>query len=351
VQLKSLALIGLAAAIGWIWLKGLHLDDIQQILVKTSDVVSTAPQVGLPGAPAPAPLPSWTPGNGDTIKIASFNIEIFGDAKAQKPYVIDELAKIVSRFDVVAIQEIRTQDNLFMQKFCQRIYQLTQRTYDYRVSDRLGNTRQTEQYAYLFDTSRVQVHPTYVYTLRDPDNLLHREPYVAMFAVRGVDPNHRFTFVLMNVHTDPDVAGDEMNVLAQAYDTVRRNAMGEDDIIMLGDFNTNVPSAGPSALGRESRPLTARDLFGLGMIEGIYPVVQNEPTNTLRTRLHDNILFDGRRTAEFRRGGVYDIAALHGLRQDQVAEISDHLPVWAEFTVTEADLPGRVAGGGVVGAR
>lgn len=337
---------------GWMFLKGLHLEDIQQILVsgKVPSFGGTAPQG--PSLGFPAPTPAWNPSPGATIKIASFNIQVFGDAKASKPYVIDTICQIISNFDIVAIQEIRTQDDLFIPKFVQRLNQLTGRQYDSRVGPRLGNTTSTEQYAFIFDTARVEVHPQYVYTVRDPDNLLHREPMVAFFATRGVaNPADRFTFMLVNVHTDPDVAKQEMDSLAQVYSVVRRQPLGaamstEDDIILLGDFNTKVPSAPPGSYGRSSRPLTQADLAGLGQIPDIYPVIQNEPTNVVKSYLHDNILFHRPSTSEFTgNGGVYDIQAIHGLRLDQVQEVSDHLPVWAEFSITEAGLSNRVATG------
>ena len=43
----------------------------------------------------------------DTIKIASFNIQIFGQSKSSKQEVMDILVQIIRDFDIVAIQEIR----------------------------------------------------------------------------------------------------------------------------------------------------------------------------------------------------------------------------------------------------
>src|SRR5262245_10398562 len=48
---------------------------------------------------------------GPTIRIASFNIQVFGDAKGAKPYIMQALAAIIQNFHIVAIQEIRTQDD------------------------------------------------------------------------------------------------------------------------------------------------------------------------------------------------------------------------------------------------
>lgn len=339
---------------GWMFFKGLHLEDVKQILV-TGSSNSGGPVIG---ASPVSNIPSWNPPPGATIKIASFNIQVFGDAKAGKPYVIDTICQIISNFDVVAIQEIRTQDDLFVQKFVHRLNQLSGRQYDFRVGERLGNTRSTEQYAFIFDTQRIEVHPQLVRTISDPDNLMHREPFYAFFATRGIpNLNERFTFMLVNVHTDPDVAREEMDALAQVYSVLRRYPIGqdrrtEDDIILLGDFNTKVPNAPSGSVGRSSRPLTLNDLAGLGRITDIYPVIQNQPTNVVKSMLHDNILFHRPSTAEFTgRGGVYDIQSIHGLSLDQVKQVSDHLPVWAEFSVTEADLSNRVASGAAGASR
>ncbi len=43
----------------------------------------------------------------DTIKIATFNIQIFGKSKRQKEDVMDTLTKIVRHFDIAAVQEFR----------------------------------------------------------------------------------------------------------------------------------------------------------------------------------------------------------------------------------------------------
>ena len=43
----------------------------------------------------------------DIIKIASFNIQNFGQSKSSKQEVMDILVQIIRDFDIVAIQEIR----------------------------------------------------------------------------------------------------------------------------------------------------------------------------------------------------------------------------------------------------
>lgn len=41
------------------------------------------------------------------IKVATFNIQIFGETKAGRPAVMAELASIIRKYDIVAVQEIK----------------------------------------------------------------------------------------------------------------------------------------------------------------------------------------------------------------------------------------------------
>jgi hypothetical protein len=56
-----------------------------------------------------------------TIKIAAFNIQIFGEAKRQKGHVMEVLVDVVREFDIVLIQEIRDADEETAPYFLQMI--------------------------------------------------------------------------------------------------------------------------------------------------------------------------------------------------------------------------------------
>ena len=56
------------------------------------------------------------------------------------------------------------------------------------------------------------------------------------------------------------------------------------------------------------------------------------------------MLFDARATTEFTgRSGVLDVMQEYHLTQEQALAVSDHLPVWAEFSIYEGGPPGRLA--------
>ena len=272
----------------------------------------------------PPPMPMI---GGPAIRIASFNIQVFGDAKASKPYIMATLAAIIQNFHVVAIQEIRTQDDYFLDNFLRTYVNANGRVYNKVVGPRLGRSTSKEQYAFLYDTAAIEVNQRSVFTVNDPDDLLHREPLVAMFRVRGPPAEQAFTFVLANVHTDPDEAQAEVNTLAQVYQAVRRASGGEDDIILLGDLN-----------------IDDQHLGELGQLDGVRPIVRGVSTNTRQTAGYDNIIIHQPSTTEFSgRWGVYDVQRLHNLAPEQALQVSDHLPVWAEFSAYESATPGRVA--------
>jgi deoxyribonuclease-1-like protein len=302
------------------------------------------PALGTPAAAQP-PIPI---AGRPSLKIGSYNIQVFGESKGAKPQVMQALAHLVRMFDVIAIQEIRTQNDYFIDNFLRTyVNQPGLPPYDRRVGRRLGRTNSTEQYAFLYNTATVEVNPQVVFTMEDPNDLLHREPMVAMFRAKQAPPEQAFTFILMNVHTDPDEAKQELDALAQAYTAVQRMPIGgstEDDIILLGDLNTNVPAKPSYMIGASGRPLQPRDFGLLGELPGIYPLIQTEPTNTAQSKIHDNIVINRYATSEFTgQAGVVDLVRQFNTTIEFAGELSDHLPVWGEFSLYESAAPGRIA--------
>jgi endonuclease/exonuclease/phosphatase family metal-dependent hydrolase len=332
--------------------KGKFVPTVKSIVATISQSQGAAPQTSTPGGNAPllepapiqanygapvAPATNSAPAQpapafgGPAIRIASFNIQVFGDKKAQDPDVMATIAAIIQNFNIVAIQEIRTQDDYFLDNFLRTWLNQNGRAYDKVVGPRLGRSNSKEQYAFIYDTATVQVNRHSIYTINDPDDLLHREPLVAMFRTRGPPPEQAFTFVLVNVHTDPDETDSELNALAQVYQAVRRTSGGEDDIIILGDFNVD-----------------DQNLGDLGRLDGVRPLIRGIYTNTKQTALYDNFIIHQPSTAEFSgRAGIFNYLPLYNQPPDQALaralKVSDHLPIWAEFSAYEAATPGRVA--------
>jgi len=285
----------------------------------------------LPGlTPATSTEPPPARGN-DTIRIASFNIQVFGESKLNDPEAMQAIVAILKNFDLIAIQEVRAVSQEVLPQLISLLNADGHR-YDYALGPRLGRSSSKEQYAFVFDTQTIEMDRNQLYTVDDPDDLLHREPLVGWFRARGPAPEHAFTFSLATIHTDPDETNQELDVLDDVFFKVRDDPRrGEDDVILLGDFNAK-----------------ATAMRQLGQIKGLVKVVNGEtPTNTLHNAQYDNILFHETATTEFTgRGGVLDFMRQYNLTQQHAQRVSDHMPVWAEFSVIEGGrgLASRPAG-------
>lgn len=274
-----------------------------------------------PTAPPP-------PRGNDTIRIATFNIRVFGENKLNDADAMQAIVAILRNFDLIAIQEVRAVSQDVVPHLVALLNADGKSHYDYAIGPRLGRTNSKEQYAFIFEQASIEIDRYQLYTIDDPDRLLHRPPLVGWFRARGPLPQQAFTFSLVTVHTDPDEVDLELDVLDDVFFKVRDDGRNEDDVIMLGDFNAS-----------------ENHLRQLGQIAGLAKVVIGQtPTNTLRNAQYDNILFHQTATSEFTgRGGVFDFLRDYNLSLEQAQRISDHLPVWAEFSVYEGGRAGAIA--------
>lgn len=166
-----------------------------------------------------------------TIAIASFNIQILGQSKISNPEVMRTLAKIIRRFDVVAIQEVRSEEQDVIPTLLRYVNDGNVK-YDYVISKRLGRTGSKEQYAFVYNTSTVRLIPNSSYVVSDPDDVFEREPFVAYFR------SGNFDFKIVNNHIKPEDTESEFRRLAAVINNIY-NGSSEKDVIALGDMNAD----------------------------------------------------------------------------------------------------------------
>ncbi|MDD4299938.1 MAG: endonuclease/exonuclease/phosphatase family protein, partial [Methanomicrobium sp.] len=169
------------------------------------------------------------------INAAAFNIQVFGTSKAAKDDVMDILAKVVRKYDIIAVQEIRDSSETALVKLVELVNS-DGSSYSYFVSERLGRTSSKEQYAIIYNTKKVEpigVPFTYPELLNtDP---FHREPYIGSFkSVKGI---FNATFVV--IHTDPDEAKEEIDALYEVAEFARTILPGDEAVVVMGDFNAD----------------------------------------------------------------------------------------------------------------
>jgi deoxyribonuclease-1-like protein len=270
-------------------------------------------QGGTPGADRPkGPLRP-------TLRIASYQLGQFDEMKLANPRVCDVLMRLLQQFDLVALQGVRGRNQNVLVRLIEQLNAASGRAYDYATCPTQQRDGLVHYSAFLFDTSRIDVDRRTVRFVEDPLGKFRIKPLVGLFSAHGPDPTEAFTFVLINVEVDRDRAPEELDRLADAYRAVRDRFTGEDDIILLGDLESD-----------------DQHLGGLGRLLGVGPLISNVATTVRGTQLADNILLDRRATCEFAgRVEVVDMMREFGKTQAEAAEISDHLPIWAEFSVYE----------------
>jgi len=111
------------------------------------------------------------------------------------------------------------------------------------------------------------------------------------------------------------------------FRAVRDDGRGEDDVIILGDLNVDDHHLGL-----------------LGQLPQVHWAISGVATNTRGNKLYDNLVFSRAATSEYTgRWGVFDMIRQFNLTVDEALEVSDHMPVWAEFNLHEGGQGGHVA--------
>ncbi len=266
-----------------------------------------------------SPPDSLTPA---TIKIASFNLYIFGQSKLKKQFEMAIIAYTISQFDIVAIQEIRDKKETAI-PVLENMVDALGTDYTYITSVRLGRSSSKEQYAYMFKTDVIeQIGSGHVYP--DNDDTFEREPYSAHFKVKSGN----FDFVLLNIHTKPKNATEEIEAMP---DTIQdaSNHFAEPDVIALGDYNADCRK-GTQYYDENnmSCPMRATEFTW---------IIPNEADTNLASGTdctYDRIILTTEGIENYAQTwGVYRFDLIHNLDYSNAKKVSDHYPVWAEFYV------------------
>lgn len=251
-----------------------------------------------------------------TIKLAAFNIQVFGVTKANKPEVMEVLSKIIRNYDIVAVQEIRDASQTALPALVNAVNAMGGSQYDYVVGERLGRTVSKEQYAYIYNNQTIELIGS-PYTFPDPSDIFHREPYIANFKAR--DGN--FDFVLITLHSDPNTATQEINDLPIVVNYTKSQFHDEGDFIILGDLNADCnyfKEDGPSPLRSDE----------------YYWVINNSVDTTTKPTdcTYDRIIITAPAIPDFTGdSGAFRFDEAYNLTYEHTIAVSDHYPVYATF--------------------
>ncbi|KAL5488567.1 hypothetical protein EMCRGX_G017525 [Ephydatia muelleri] len=255
------------------------------------------------------------------LKIGAFNVQIFGQEKLQDRVTMNVLSKIVRRFDVLLIEEIRSNTNdviptllnIVNKPFGRAVYKL-------RISERLGTTSSKEQYAFVYRSDTVKITDDYQYPTNED---FERPPYSVLVAPQNEKVGE---FFLLGVHVRPDNAFSEINNLHTAF-LAASDHYGTQRGIILGDFN-----AGCSYLSTKKY----RQLSLVTDTSFTWILDQNTYTNVKMTCPYDRIVAHRSivPVVDVKTAKVFLFDEAYSLTEDQAAAVSDHYPVEVHIRAT-----------------
>jgi endonuclease/exonuclease/phosphatase family metal-dependent hydrolase len=260
------------------------------------------------------------------ILIATWNIQQFSNKKG--PRALQYIADICERFDIIALQEVKTD-----LRGLSRLQALLPGNYQILVSDVTGNN---ERFAFIYD-KRTVISTGLVCEIGFPvpakthkGYQLHRMPYCASFRAG------RFDFVIATAHIyfgktakEKQERKKEIKELVEFIDRRAKTAKGkvfDRDFFVVGDFN--IKEAG-------DKFFTALKSKKFKMPPGMDQL----KTNFKRTATYDKIAWMRRPsfkfTGKFNVVPFGDVLFQRNRPKGGKKEISDHLPLWAEFKVNK----------------
>ncbi|CAL4110296.1 unnamed protein product [Meganyctiphanes norvegica] len=252
------------------------------------------------------------------LRIGAWNAKRLGATKMKDTKVVEYLVKVIQRYDIIAILEVRDiteetpYDLLNEINKEEELYQLT-------LSARVGRTSQKEQYAIYWKASRVTAIETFQYndTVKD---VFTYDPFTVTFQTS--EAGNLTQFAMTTIHTRPDDATEEIDALVDVYDQFLTEG-GVKDMVILGDFNMGCTY------------VTSKDLENIRLHNDLrftWLISDHADTTTGTTTCpYDRIVLAGptTKTAVYpETAGAFYYDEEYGITdQELLDDISDHYPV------------------------
>lgn len=256
-----------------------------------------------------------------TLRIAAFNIRTFGDTKMSNATLSSYIVKILSRYDIAVVQEVRDTHLVAVGKLLDELNRDIPDNYRYIISEPLGRKSYKEQYLFVYRPSQVSVLDSYQYDDGcEPcgNDTFSREPAIVKFFSPYTEVRE---FAIVPLHSAPTEAVSEIDALYDVYLDVRQK-WDLEDIMFMGDFNAGcsyVTSSQWSSIRLRTSPI----------FQWLIP--DSADTTATSTRCaYDRIVVAGAllQAAVVPNSAVpFDFQAEYRLTNQMAEAISDHYPV------------------------
>ena len=233
---------------------------------------------------------------GETLTIAAWNLQIFGQSKASNYTLLNYYVNKIDDYDIVFIQEIRDKEGKAFDSLCR----LLQPDYDCMISTRAGTTSSKEQYGLLYKSSLSFV------------EAVDYNPYLKKYFERPpleVQFDLGYPLKIYTIHVKPDTVQKELENL--------EDLMKDDEYVMIiGDLNADCSYYNPD---KEVE------------FDSWYWIIKDDEDTTVAKSdcAYDRIIVNE---------GMYSKIISYGIDDPVTKDKSDHYLVWVEIEKLNKNL-------------
>src|SRR3989344_463776 len=155
----------------------------------------------------------------NNITIANWNLQIFGQSKADNEELMNKYKEIIKKYDIIFVQEIRDSSETAFPKLCNLLEH-----YKCKTSSRAGRSSSKEQYGIIYKDN-IEISNFIDY---NPDNKdrWERPPIKVTFTIKN------YELTAYNIHTKPEDVKNELNYLQNIVED-------KGNVVILGDLNAD----------------------------------------------------------------------------------------------------------------
>ncbi|WP_426749783.1 exonuclease/endonuclease/phosphatase family protein [Myxococcus sp. Y35] len=257
---------------------------------------------------------TWAGDASAALKVASWNIQIFGQQKAKNADVMRVIVDTVKQYDLILVQEVRDTTDNATAALLSQVNAATGNAYNLLVSNRLGRGSAKEQYAYLYRKSVLKVVDAYHYA--DPDDLFAREPFIVRFRTTKANVKE---FFVVPLHAAPESAVEEVGSLVKVYDdAVKRWSIKNG--VMMGTLNAGCAYFAKKHWKTNPLRLDSRFTWLIGDDANTTVGQQSCP--------YDRAVVAGdKMRANAKQGLTAHVSEKLNLSMELMREVSDHYPI------------------------
>ncbi|KAL5106494.1 Deoxyribonuclease-1-like 2 [Taenia crassiceps] len=179
--------------------------------------------VCLLGLPAPSE---------EKVKVAGFNVQVFGKRKSKDSEVMDILAKIIGGYDGVFVQEIRDSSGKAFPELLNTVSAASGATYRGLMGPRKGRSSSKEQIGFVYRPDKIQL--VGLFPMLNKSTSFERPPDCFAFIIK----EGGLRVAVLAVHISPRSVKAEMEALYNVAPVCQTFA-GTQNLILLGDMNAD----------------------------------------------------------------------------------------------------------------